>query len=192
MRDRILGVATTLFYRQGYGGTSMTAIAAELDISAPAIYWHFKSKRELCFEAVHRELERFVTGLRPASKKKWANEQLAQFVSTYVILKLQQSKTLETPGAAGIYSQLREALTKDQIESLDGLQRGVVDQLRKILRLGNRTEEFHVGDVTVTAFAIISMCEYVFNSFDPDGPLSVDAIGVEYQALVLSMVGYGN
>ncbi len=191
MRDRILAVATTLFYRQGFGSTSMNAIAAELDISAPALYWHFNSKQELCFVAIRTELERFVAGLRPRSAKASPRQQLSEFVSTYVILKLRQSENLKTPGAAGVYSQLREALAPAQRESLDELQRQVVKQLRGILRRGARAGELQVENVTVTTFAIISMCEYVFNWYDPSGQLSMDAVGEEYESLVLQMVGAG-
>jgi AcrR family transcriptional regulator len=189
MRDRILSAAATLFYSQGYGGTSMNAIATALDISAPALYWHFKSKQQLCFEAVGAELERFVGGLAPASKEATPTLQLSAFVSAYVVLKLHQSETLTTPGAAGVYSQLRESLTPSQQESLDGRQRQVVEQLRAILRRGKKAGDFEIKTLTVTAFAIISLCEYVFNWFDPNGKLSIGAVGEEYQSLVLSMVG---
>lgn len=192
MRERILEAATMLFYRQGFGSTSMNAIAAELDISAPALYWHFSSKQELCFEAIHAELERFVAGLRPPSKERQPSRQLAAFVAAYVVLKLRQSETLQTPGAAGVYSQLREALAPAQQERLDQLQREVVKQLRGILRRGVKAGEFEIENVTVTTFAVISMCEYVFNWFDPDGPLTMDAVAEEYQSLVLSMVGAGS
>lgn len=189
MRDRILSVAATLFYRQGYGGTSMNAIAAELDISGPALYWHFKSKQELCFEAIRAELDRFVAGLAPASRKSGPTAQLSAFVAAYVVLKLHQSETLETPGASGVYSQLRDSLTAAQRETLDGLQRKVVKQLRGILRRGQKAGEFRFDNLSVTTFAIISLCEYVFSWFDPEGRLSITEVGEEYQALVLAMVG---
>lgn len=188
MRDRIIGAARTLFYRQGFGDTSMAAIAAELDISAPALYWHFSSKQELCFVAVLTELERFVEPLTEPSAEPTASAELAAFVSTYVILKLRQSEALKTPGAAGVYSQLREALTSPQQKSLDKLQRQVVDQLRGILRKGSSSGEFQIVDLTVTTFAIISLCEYVFSWFDPSGPLSAAAVGEEYEELALKMV----
>lgn len=191
MRDRIVGAARTLFYRQGFGDTSMAAIAAELDISAPALYWHFSSKQELCFVAVLTELERFVDGLSKPSPEPTPDRELASFVSTYVILKLRQSESLKTPGAAGVYSQLREALTTSQQENLDRMQRQVVDQLRGILRKGANSGAFQITDLTVTTFAVISLCEYVFSWFDPNGPLSAAAVGEEYEELALKMVGAG-
>ncbi len=189
IRDRILSVATTLFYRQGYGGTSMNSIAAELDISGPALYWHFKSKQELCFEAIKAELDRFVSGLRPASREPGPTMQLSAFAAAYVELKLRQSETLDTPGASGVYRQLRDSLTQSQRETLDGLQRQVVKQLRGILRRGEKAGEFKIDNLTVTVFAIISLCEYVFSWFDPDGPLSIADVADDYRGLVLSMVG---
>lgn len=188
-RDRILSVAATLFYRQGYGGTSMNSIAAELDISGPALYWHFGSKQELCFEAVRAELDRFVAGLAPASRESGPTAQLSAFVAAYVVLKLHQSETLATPGASGVYSQLRDSLTEAQRETLDVLQRKVVKQLRGILRRGQKAGEFRFDNLSVTTFAVISLCEYVFSWFDPSGRLSIAEVGEEYQALVLSMVG---
>jgi len=189
MRERILTAATALFYQQGFGGTSMNSIAAELDISAPALYWHFNSKQELCFEAIHDELRRFVAGLQKSLKKPTPTEQLSAFVAAYVVLKLRQSQTLKTPGAAGVYSQLVESLNGDQRKTLEELQRKVFKQLRGVLRRGVKAGEFRIENLTVSTFAIISMCEYVFNWFDPDGPLSMDAVGEEYQSLVLAMVG---
>ena len=188
-RARILAVAATLFYRQGYGGTSMNSIAAALDISGPALYWHFKSKQELCFEAVRAELDRFVAGLRPASRESGPAAQLSAFVAAYVELKLHQSETLETPGASGVYRQLRDSLTQPQRDTLDVLQRQVVKQLRGILRRGVKTGEFTIDNPTVTTFAIISLCEYVFSWFDPDGRLSIAEVADDYRGLVLSMVG---
>ncbi len=188
-RDRILAVAATLFYRQGYGGTSMNSIAAALDISGPALYWHFKSKQELCFEAVRAELDRFVSGLRPASRESDPAAQLSAFVAAYVGLKLRQSETLETPGASGVYRQLRDSLTQPQRETLDALQRQVVKQLRSILRRGDKSGEFKFDNLTVTTFAVISLCEYVFSWFDPDGPMSIGEVADDYRGLVLSMVG---
>lgn len=46
-RDRILSVASELFIQQGYEGTSLREIAARLDITKAALYYHFRSKDEI-------------------------------------------------------------------------------------------------------------------------------------------------
>ncbi|MBE7519701.1 MAG: TetR/AcrR family transcriptional regulator [Thermoflexaceae bacterium] len=46
-RARIIGAATDLFARDGYEGTTVRAIAARCHITDPALYYHFRSKREI-------------------------------------------------------------------------------------------------------------------------------------------------
>jgi AcrR family transcriptional regulator len=57
-RERILDVALDLFTDQGFDGTSMREIAERLDISKPAIYYHFASKEEILM-ALHMRLHEF-------------------------------------------------------------------------------------------------------------------------------------
>jgi AcrR family transcriptional regulator len=54
-RERILDVALDLFTDQGFDGTSMREIAERLDISKPAIYYHFASKEDILM-ALHMRL----------------------------------------------------------------------------------------------------------------------------------------
>ncbi|MCW2621073.1 MAG: hypothetical protein JWL64_675 [Frankiales bacterium] len=46
-RRRILDVAMRLFAEQGYAGTSVRDIAAELDITKAAVHYHFPCKEEI-------------------------------------------------------------------------------------------------------------------------------------------------
>ena len=57
-RDRILDVALDLFTDQGFDGTSMREIAERLQLSKPAIYYHFASKEEILM-ALHLRLHEF-------------------------------------------------------------------------------------------------------------------------------------
>ena len=47
-RDEILKVTGMLFSQRGYFGVSMRDIAYELNLTKAALYYHFKSKDELC------------------------------------------------------------------------------------------------------------------------------------------------
>ncbi|MCO1654142.1 TetR/AcrR family transcriptional regulator [Pseudonocardia humida] len=62
-RASILATAGVLFHRRGYVGTSLEDIAAELGITAPALYRHFRGKAALYTAALESnlvELERSV------------------------------------------------------------------------------------------------------------------------------------
>lgn len=46
--DRIVGVATDLFFRQGYRATGVNEVIAKSGVAKATFYSHFKSKDELC------------------------------------------------------------------------------------------------------------------------------------------------
>ena len=55
-REKILSVATRLFARKGFAGTSMDEIADEVGIKKASLYHHFSSKHEIYDELVKRVL----------------------------------------------------------------------------------------------------------------------------------------
>jgi TetR/AcrR family transcriptional regulator, cholesterol catabolism regulator len=187
-RERILTVALRLFYARGYRGTSLSAIADEVGISAPSVYWHFESKHELCFACVRDELRRFIEGIERGTQGADPRTRLGGFVRAYVLLKLEQNEWLEQPGAGMGYRQLRDALKPARRAEIDALQRQVLSLLRSVLRAGRDDGVFGFDDVDTTAFAVITMCEYVYTWVQPGGRLSPDEIADEYRDLVLAMV----
>jgi AcrR family transcriptional regulator len=50
-RERVLTAAAKIFSERGYAGTTMRAVAKEVDRSAGSLYYHYRSKEEL-IEAV--------------------------------------------------------------------------------------------------------------------------------------------
>jgi AcrR family transcriptional regulator len=54
-RQRILDVALDLFTEQGYDGTSLREIAAQLSVTKAALYYHFESKEDI-LRALHMRL----------------------------------------------------------------------------------------------------------------------------------------
>ncbi len=61
IRERILDIATALFLSQGYGATSIEAVAKRARISKRTFYHRFRDKADLFGAVVHRLVER----LRP-------------------------------------------------------------------------------------------------------------------------------
>jgi len=58
LRDRILEVATELFLTEGYGSTSIEAVAARARISKRTLYHRFDDKAALFAAVVHRIIEK--------------------------------------------------------------------------------------------------------------------------------------
>lgn len=77
-RQRILAVARELFSRRGFSQTTMKQIADRLDMSDPALYYHFHSKRHILSELMV-EPELADPGAIPATREGVANFMLAAF-----------------------------------------------------------------------------------------------------------------
>lgn len=67
VRDDILGVTRRLVLEHGLGAVTLAAIADELELTKPALYYYFKSKDDLLFEVMHglmvAEMEAIGSGL---------------------------------------------------------------------------------------------------------------------------------
>ncbi|WP_329335486.1 TetR/AcrR family transcriptional regulator [Streptomyces sp. NBC_00663] len=61
-RARVADTALTLLNELGLDGLSLRAIARELDVKAPALYWHFKDKQALLDEMATQMYRRMVAG----------------------------------------------------------------------------------------------------------------------------------
>ncbi|GHC67997.1 TetR/AcrR family transcriptional regulator [Streptomyces violaceochromogenes] len=61
-RRRVADTALRLLNETGLDGLTLRAIARELDVKAPALYWHFKDKQALLDEMATEMFRRMVAG----------------------------------------------------------------------------------------------------------------------------------
>ncbi len=190
-RQRILDAASGLFLKYGYEGTTMSRIAREVGVSAPALYWHFDSKAELAFAFMEATLEAIFASIEVAMEEDTPPEQLAQFVCGYVTFELERGKDLpaqDTLYRHG-YEQLLESLPDENRTRLKVLQRRPFDLLKSILEAGVSRGDFTIEDRSVTAQAIITMCDYIFTWYRPEGRFDVSTVATMYVNLAARMVG---
>jgi TetR/AcrR family transcriptional regulator, cholesterol catabolism regulator len=187
-RTRVVSAATALFVRDGFKATSMKAIADQLGISPPALYWHFNSKQELYLAAMEGLLDAFVDYVASQVVADDPRTQLRQFVGGHVTWKLEQRD------AAGAYTSslgmrdIVHELPEDHQSILIERQRRHLNRLRGILTAGAEAGDFNIEDVNVTGFAIVTMCEYVVAWYDPAGTYPPAQIAEKYADLAEAMV----
>lgn len=64
-RTRVADTALKLLNEVGLDGLTLRAIAKELDVKAPALYWHFKDKQALLDEMATEMYRRMVAATPP-------------------------------------------------------------------------------------------------------------------------------
>lgn len=69
VKDRIIRVASDLFYKQGFNSTGINQIIAEADVAIGSLYNHFSSKNELLKVYLIKEEQKWFNGFEEHSSK---------------------------------------------------------------------------------------------------------------------------
>ncbi|WP_033294522.1 TetR/AcrR family transcriptional regulator [Amycolatopsis jejuensis] len=189
-RERVLAVASGLFLERGYDRTTVSAIAGEVGIKAPALYWHFTSKEDILYAIIEDFLKRFLNALAVPETLDPPGR-LRAVVRRYVQFQLGLRADVMTYSSIVQVAQLDHVLSPEHQRELTRLQREVMEIFRGILRAGVAAGQFRLSDVTVTAFALVSLCEHVVSWARPDGRLSIEDIAGQYADLADRIVGNG-
>lgn len=189
-RERILRAAGQLFAEEGYEAVTMRGIAGRLGITAPGLYAHYPSKAAILADFVETELKRFLRAVETGcAAERGPIEKLGRFASEHVLQSLAASD-LGPFNVHAALTQLTRQLPEPERQELLAVQRAHLRLLTAILAEGVERGLFACQErPTVTAFAILSMCDYVTTWFRPDGPLSPQEVAGHHRALVLRMVG---
>ncbi|WP_405843427.1 TetR/AcrR family transcriptional regulator [Streptomyces sp. NBC_01518] len=75
-RKRVADTALRLLNEVGLDGLTLRAIAKELDVKAPALYWHFKDKQALLDEMATEMYRRMVADAPLAPEDTWRDRLL--------------------------------------------------------------------------------------------------------------------
>jgi TetR/AcrR family transcriptional regulator, cholesterol catabolism regulator len=186
-RARILEAAAQLFLENGFEATSVNAIARAAQVSVPALYWHFESKTEICFSFLEGSMAAWGDAVLEEPDQGAPDERLRQFVRKYVRAQLASREGSTAYPKLYTFGQLSTVLEGEHRERLVAIERRVIERLRSILRDGKAAGIFAVADVKLAAFAIANACEYVFQWYRPEGPLSVDQVADEYAQMMESL-----
>ena len=189
-RDRIRRAAARLFTEEGYQAVTMRAIAGRLDMTAAGLYAHYPSKSAILADFVDSELERFIGAVEAGVEQAGSDpgRRLRSFASAHVAQSLAKAEL----GPFNVQHALRQLTA----HLPPGTRRGLLEAQRRhlgilldILRDGVEQGHFQVAELTPTAFAILTMCDFVTNWYRPEGRLAPDQVADHHARLVLRMVG---
>jgi len=84
-RRKILKTASELFSEFGFLGVSMETIAKKLNITKAALYYHFKSKKELYFEVLEKSFQNLIEFInKEVSKADSPEETIIRAIKGYI------------------------------------------------------------------------------------------------------------
>ncbi|HET8997271.1 MAG TPA: TetR/AcrR family transcriptional regulator [Acetobacteraceae bacterium] len=183
-RERILEEAVKLFYERGFTGTTLDDIAAELGVTKPFIYTHFRSKVELlaalCTPTIEMSLEAVENAAKgPGTPTQRLRRAIVDF--TQVILSRQAN--------IAIFFREEKNLAPEALEEITRLRKAFDRKLSGLLAEGVAAGEFTIGDVSLTALVIGGMISWGYTWHRPGGRLGIEELAERMAELTLQMVG---
>jgi AcrR family transcriptional regulator len=124
-RRLILDNAARLFRHQGYAATSLRDIAAQCDMKAGSLYYHFASKDEIVGEVLRIGVERVFADVRAAVARLPDNSAAAALIETAVTAHLKALLALQDYTSANlrIFAHVPEAIRSEHLELRDAYER---------------------------------------------------------------------
>lgn len=83
-KAHIVEVARRLFSEQSYLGVSMSDIAGKLNISKPALYYHFTGKAEIYRKALDEVFDSLSLSIAEAFKEETSEKKLQKLIKNYL------------------------------------------------------------------------------------------------------------
>jgi AcrR family transcriptional regulator len=182
-REQILEVAARLFYERGYRATTVDAIADELSVTKPFIYYHFKNKEDILQHLFERTLSISLTFFDGIDIENGVPTQvLRQLVMRFV------KGVIDSRHSTGVFWRGEKDLpVLDKKQARDFRQRFEAP-FKKVLNRGAETGEFRFRDRTVTMLCIEGMINWTYIWYRPEGRLTPEELAERMSELVVNMV----
>lgn len=185
-RRRIIRAAAEIYRECGYERAGMTDIARRVGMTAPALYWYFRSKEDILLaflEHTIADLIQFVRSLVHATQPK---QRLWEFMYAYAIWQLQQQELSAAYERIFALGHLRNSLPERQRQRVTSLEREFYGMCRELIA-GVRGARQQDGSAAPVAFAMIGMVEHLISWYRMSGPMSVKQVATLYADLAVAM-----
>jgi AcrR family transcriptional regulator len=185
-RERIVAAASDLFYSDGFGNTTLDAVARQLNVTKPFIYSHFSSKSQLLAEICSHGIRASLDVLnRVLATDDSPTDKLQALVRDFLLAVLRNQKNI------AIYTRETKHLAPADAEAINGLRREFDGKFHALLRQGADSGEFVVGDAQLASLAIGGIVSWSYVWYRPDGRLPPAEAADRICDLVLAMVQAG-
>ncbi len=183
-RERILEEAVKLFYEHGFTGTTLDDIAAELGVTKPFIYTHFRGKVELlaalCKPTIEMSLEAVANA---AASPGTPTERLRRAITDFTKVVLQRQPNI------AIYFREEKNLSPAALAEINTLRKQFDRVLSDLLSEGIAEGEFDIQDPSIAALALGGMISWAYAWYRPGGRLTIEQTADHMAGLALRMAG---
>ena len=179
VRRRIVRAAAEIYREHGYERAGMTDIARRLGMTAPALYWYFRSKEDILVAFLEHTIADLIGFVRSLTHSTEPRQRLWEFMYAYSLWQLQQQELSAAYERIYALGHLRNSLPDRQRQRITSLERefyGMCRDLVADVQGKARSADSHAP----IAFALIGMVEHLISWFKARGPMSVKDVATLY------------
>jgi len=181
--ERMRRAAIDAFAESGYGGSSTRQIAKRLNMSATAMYPHYRSKEELLYAIALEGHSGLLAALRMADDPAARfTERLRLVVAAFATWHAENHKL------ARVVQYELHGLTQAHYRTIAPLRHQATDVIAEIVAGGVTTGEFHVDNVDEVVMAISSLCVDVCRWFPSKRHSNAQKLGEVYARVAERLV----
>ena len=176
-KDRTIDIytkAAEIFHEQGFDATSMSNIAAAVDLTKAGLYYYIESKEDLLFAIMNYAMERLETMVvEPSRGIEDPEERLKSIIARHARLLTEGTKaiTILTDEIEGLKAKHRKQI-------LDR-KRVYMDFVRDTLEALRAAGKLRDVNSTVATFSLFGALLWLPRWYRPEGPLTPDQIVTE-------------
>lgn len=183
-RERILAAAEDLFYRNGFAGTTMDMVCAELGVTKPFIYYYFRDKHEIVETLAWRASLACLTTMKfAADDARPAHLKLAEGLQRWVAACVTHFR------ASALAFRVTAALRPEFRDDLRRLANEFYADLGALMEEGRRQGKLSFEDTTVTAMAMGGAVGFMYTWYRPEGRLPPAELVARLTATLYRMIG---
>ncbi len=172
----ICRIAAQVFYEKGYDGASMQDIAEAVGLTKAGLYHHVGSKDRLLFEIMNYGMD-ILDEMVLQKVKNIADprEKLKQTIVGHIDL-ITRARDQEITVILHENRSLKGALRK----KINARKKQYIDFLEELIREVQQEAGKAAASPRLAAFALLGMINWLYQWFDPEGPVHQDELADAY------------
>jgi AcrR family transcriptional regulator len=177
--ESILQAAAACFGEQGYRATTLETVAERLGISRVTLYRYCPSKEELLIRVFERSIAIFQRGLRQiCAQDVPPEEKLRQIIRHQVRLMADHRNFLS------VFFSEESHLPPEMAQRARSERRTYDALIEEVIREGVEAGRLAPLPPKLLSFALLGMCNWMYQWYQPDGPLAAEEVARIFTTIV--------
>jgi AcrR family transcriptional regulator len=177
--EEILQAAAACFGEQGYQATTLETVAERLGISRVTLYRYCPSKEELLVRVFERTIAIFQRGLQQICTQDIPPEEKLRQVIRHQVRLMADHRNFLT-----VFFSEEGSLPPDKARRARVERRSYDELIEGVIREGVEAGRLAPLPPKLVSFALLGMCNWLYQWYQPDGPLSAEEVARIFIALV--------